>query len=203
VAAVLVEPARVQDVRLYSAAVIGRAAGDDDLTGVDSILQALNWLAEQNVAVVNMSLSGPYNKILDQGVQGAVASGMTLVAAVGNDGARSDPKYPAAFEDVIAVTAVDANRSVFREAVRGDHVDIAAPGVDVLVRAGDDTRFVTGTSIATPFVTARIITDGTLDGLGPTAINSALAADSRDAGRGGVDPVFGAGILTGPSECIR
>jgi subtilisin family serine protease len=185
VVSVLVDGRRVADATVFGAAVVGRTALGEDVSGVDSILKALDWLAENDVTLVNMSLSGPYNKLLDEGVSQAVDGGMIIVAAVGNEGRSAQPRFPAAFDTVIAVTAVDANGTVFRDAVRGDHVEIAAPGVDILVELDGRPRFVTGTSIATPFVTARIMTDQSLEGLDLDAMRSTLTQLRTNIG--GVD----------------
>lgn len=203
VASILIDERRVSGATLYSAAVVGRTASGEDVTGVDSILKGLDWLAGENVRLVNMSISGPYNKLLDEGVQQAFMGGMTIVAAVGNDGITSEPRYPAAFDTVIAVTAVDADRGIYRDAVRGTHVDIAAPGVDILVSSNRSARFVSGTSMAAPFVTARILTDRSLAGLTPLQIRQALLQTSEDIGPVGVDAVFGAGLLGAPQVCNR
>ena len=74
------------------------------------------------------------------------------------------PRYPAAFDYAIAVTAVDAALEPYDRAPRGEHIDVAAPGVDVFVPAGG---YMTGTSIAAPFVTAAIAADPAAVGLGP------------------------------------
>lgn len=199
VVSVLVDDRRVANATVYSAAVIGRTDQGHDVSGVDSILRALDWLALNNVSLVNMSISGPYNKLLDEGVAQAVDAGMMIVAAVGNDGPTAQPRYPAAFDTVIAVTAVDAEGAIFEDAVRGAHVDIAAPGVDVLIEQGGDIRFVTGTSIATPFVTARIMTDQTFSGLDMAAARRALLQNATEIGE--ESSQVGLELLGPPSRC--
>lgn len=197
VAAILVDPRRLHDVTLYSAAVIGQSARGKEEAGVDSILKALDWMAEEGVRVVNVSLAGPYNKLLDRGVDRAVSKGMTIVAAVGNDGAAAAPRYPAALGNVIAVTAVDADGEIYRKAVRGNHVDVAAPGVDIYT-AG---RFVSGTSMAVPFVTARIAADPDLYPAPTSSIRKALGDGARDLGLPGRDTVYGAGLVLASPGC--
>ncbi|QEW20796.1 Subtilisin DY [Marinibacterium anthonyi] len=197
VASILVDPRRLHDVTLYSAGVIARSARGREEAGVDSILKALDWMAEEGVRVVNVSLAGPYNKLLDRGVDRAVAKGMTIVAAVGNDGADGAPRYPAALGNVIAVTAVDADGQIYRKAVRGPYVDVAAPGVDIYA-AG---RFVSGTSMAVPFVTARIAADPDLYPAPTASIRKQLSASARDLGLPGRDTVYGAGLVLAKPGC--
>ncbi|OWU78058.1 peptidase S8 [Marinibacterium profundimaris] len=200
VAALLVDPRRLTGATLYAADVIGTSARGQQEAGVDSLLKALDWLAAQDVRLVNISLAGPYNKLLDRGVDRAVAEGMTLVAAVGNDGAGAAPRYPAALPNVIAVTAVDADRRIYRRAVRGPHVDAAAPGVDIYVDEGGG-HFVSGTSMAVPFVTARIAADPGLYTAPTAMIRRRLQDSAQDLGPPGRDTVYGAGLVVAGPGC--
>src|SRR4029434_1961873 len=101
----------------------------------------------------NMSFAGPYDPMLQLAMKNAHAKGVVLIAASGNLGPRSQPLYPAADPNVIAVTAVDENDQLFAQAVRGPHVAVAAPGVDVMVPAPEDTyQLTTGTSVAAAHV---------------------------------------------------
>ena len=201
VAEVLAGPGRLRDARLYHAAVVGDVADADPAAGVDDIMRAIDWLYDQGVRVVNVSLAGPYNKILDRGLHAAADRGMVIVAAAGNDGAGAPPRYPAAFDFVIAVTAVDADLRAYDRAPRGDHIDFAAPGVDVFVPVGGG-RYLTGTSISAPFVTALIAAD-------PASRNLRSAREARDnlsrstldLGAIGRDDTFGTGLATARSPC--
>ena len=199
VASVLLDPVRLSRVTLFDAAVIGQS----NESGVDSLLKAIDWMAENRVRLVNISLAGPYNKLLDRGVAAAARNGMVIVAAVGNEGASAPPRYPAAFDAVIAVTAVDADQKIFRSAVRGPHVDIAAPGVDILVQANGSQRFVSGTSMAAPFVTARILSDAALFGRDAAGVRAILAQGAQDLGPPGADRIFGSGLMLGAETCAR
>ena len=84
-----------------------------------------------------------------------VGRGHLIVAAVGNDGPAAPPLYPAAYQGVIGVTAVDAKHHVLLEACRGKHLALAAPGADLRAAdAADATGYkeVRGTSFAAPLV---------------------------------------------------
>ncbi len=202
VAAVLADPGRLQGVRLYAANVFGRPEAADPVAGADALVRALDWLAGEDVRLVNLALAGPHNKLLNLAVERAAARGLILVAAVGNDGPTVDPLFPAGFEEVIAVTAVDKKGRIYRKAVRGPHVDIAAPGVDVLIPSAGRTRFVTGTSIATPFVTARLAADpSVVTARDVTEIRNRLAQTSAELGPAGRDPIFGYGLALADRVC--
>src|SRR5262249_40887993 len=82
------------------------------------------------------------------------ARGIVLIAAVGNEGPRSPPLYPAADPRVIGVTATDADDKLMPRANRGSQVAIAAPGVEILAAAPNGGYQVTwGTSIAAAHAT--------------------------------------------------
>ena len=197
----LIGPGRLTGVTLYSANVIDPTLDDGDTTGVVSILRALDWLRAQGVDVVNVSLAGPRNKLLDRGLGHAAADETILVAAAGNDGPSAPPLYPAAFPFVLAVTAVDRDLDVYSRAVRGEHIDLAAPGVDILLDGAGGLQIVSGTSAATPFVTAAIAADPGLNALDVAEIRDRLAAQALDLGATGNDPVFGAGLVAAPEVC--
>ncbi len=202
VATILADPVRLTGVTIYSANVFEQSPDAGLAAGADSLVRALDWLAAEDVRVVNLALAGPYNKLLDLAVSRAAARGLIMVAAVGNNGPDVPPMFPAGFEDVIAVTAVDAARRIMPNAGSGAHVDIAAPGVEVLVSTGTADRLITGTSIATPFVAARIVADRNLiraSNVG--AVRRSLLRSTADLGAAGFDPLFGAGLLQAKGLC--
>jgi subtilisin family serine protease len=139
--------------KLFAADVYGGQPGGGSAI---EIARALDWLAASNVAVVNISLAGPNNKLLQQVVQGFLARGGVIVAAAGNGGAAAALAYPASYPGVIAVTSVDSHHRLEIDASVG-HAVFAAPGVDVRA-AKIDRGFAqfTGTSFAAPVVTARM-----------------------------------------------
>jgi subtilisin family serine protease len=140
--------------RLFAADVYcGEATGGS----LDALIGALAWLVPQRVSVINMSLVGARNRLLEQAIARLLAQGFTIVAAVGNDGPAAPPLYPASYPGVIGVTAVDAHNRVLLEAARGAQVMFAAPGAD-LAAADLAGRYaaVRGTSFAAPFVTGLL-----------------------------------------------
>ena len=74
---------------------------------MDVILDALDWAAEQEVRIVNMSFVGPDNELLEAACADARERDLVLVAAAGNNGPKAPYGYPAAYPGVIAVTATD------------------------------------------------------------------------------------------------
>ena len=121
---------------------------------VEAIARELAWMARMRVAVVNVSLVGPPNRILQRLVERAVAQGMLIVAAAGNDGPAAPPLYPASWPGVVGVGAVDARLRLLPEGARGPQVMFVAPGADMAAAASGTRAFVPvrGTSFASPFV---------------------------------------------------
>lgn len=194
-------PGRLTGATLYSANVVDPAVPGGDAAGVVGILRAVDWLRGEGVDVVNISLAGPRNKLLDRGLARAAGRDMALVAAAGNEGPSVPPLFPAAFPFVLAVTAVDRELAVYERATRGAQIDLAAPGVDILLMDRGRLRVISGTSAAAPFVTAAIAADRGLESLDIAAVRDRLAQTARDLGAPGRDAVFGAGLVSAPAGC--
>jgi len=143
---------------LYVADVYGgnRAAGS-----ATAIVKALSWLAGHRAQVINISLVGPQNKLVERAVQLVQRRGIQLVAAVGNDGPAAPPQYPASYAGVTAVTAVDGRGRALIEAGKATHLDFAAPGADMAAALpGKGYTRVRGTSFAAPLAAARLLLVG-------------------------------------------
>jgi hypothetical protein len=171
-------------------------AFEDGKSSMDVILAALDWAASQDVRIINMSFVGPKNDLLGVACRNARALGIVLVAAAGNNGPKAPYGYPAAFDDVIAVTATDAKDGLMQQANRGAYVFLSAPGVEMVAPSGAGSDVVTGTSFAAAIVTGAIANllhaapDRSADW-----VDKALAATARDLGPEGRDNDFGYGLL--------
>ncbi len=131
-----------------------------DCTGVgsnDVIVAGVNWVAQNHgpISVGNMSVSGPYSAALNQAVRTAVAAGVTMVVAAGNENHAVSLNSPASEPLAITVGATDKTdtRSTFSN--YGTLVDISAPGTDILSAdflSNTGTRLSSGTSMASPHV---------------------------------------------------
>jgi len=181
--------------QVYAAAVFFVGPDGREIATTAGLVRALDWMTQKRVPVVNMSLAGPRNGILETAIDRAYESGTVVVAAVGNRGPTAAPLYPAASERVVAVTAVSSSGKIYRLANRGAQVDFAAPGVDVLHADGKaGYRASSGTSLAAPFVAAVIA--ASCHELQPfAACLQALQRNAEDLGDAGFDPVFGYGII--------
>ena len=179
--------------RLYVANIF---RGDErrPFTSADAIADALEWMVAKKVPVVNMSLAGPRNAILDRLVEQAVGRGTLIVAAAGNGGPTAPPAYPAALRSVVAVTAVDGNDRVYRYANQGRYITVSARGVQEAAAdsRGGVGRF-SGTSFATPHVSAWLAR--CLGNSSSAACGRTLRQSARDLGAPGYDPVYGYGLV--------
>lgn len=161
------------------------------------IIKALEWSMARGARVINMSFAGSRDPAIDRRLAAARQRGIVLVAAAGNAGPASAPLYPAAHPAVIAVTATDIDDRIYRLANRGNHVAIAAPGVDLWLPTVDGGyRRTSGTSFSSAEITGVIaLMLERNPGLNPDGVRRALLASARDLGAPGIDPLFGAGLV--------
>jgi subtilisin family serine protease len=168
-----------------------------------SVVRAISSLIRRHAKVINMSLVGPPNLLLEQAVKGALEQNTVIVAAAGNEGTRSKPAFPAAYDGVIAVTAVDDDLKGYEPATRGSYITLAAPGVRLLTadsRSG--SNLMSGASYAAPFVTAAAaLLLAAQPKLSPKQVADALIAAARDIERPGRDDTFGWGFLRSFDTC--
>jgi subtilisin family serine protease len=184
-----------------AAHILAVRAFDDQAVGARAtttrILDGLQWIAGSGARVVNMSFTGPEDASMHEMIASLRRKGLVLVAAAGNDGPRAPSAYPAAYQEVIAVTATDSDDKLLKVANQGAYVAVAAPGVDVFVAAPDGAYdFTTGTSVAAAHVSglaALLIARN--PSLTPDAVQSVLMKTAKDLGAPGRDEEFGAGLV--------
>ncbi|MBN2630296.1 MAG: S8 family serine peptidase [Rhodobacteraceae bacterium] len=187
--------------------VFSRVAGDER-ADVVSLVEGLDALAARQIRLYNLSLAGPANSVLSRMLDrltDETALDAVIVAAAGNGGPTAPPAWPGAHPKVISVTAVDSRGRVFAKAQRGDHIDLAAPGVNLLAATSiRGARAKSGTSFAVPFVTAAAAV--LMSGPGPvpgSAVRAKLGASATDLGAPGRDAVFGDGLLSAAALCTK
>ena len=161
------------------------------------LLKGINWAFDAGAKIMNMSFTGPLDPLLERIVKAAAEKGVIFIAAAGNNGPKGAPVYPAAYPEVIAVTATDEKDKLYGLANRGDYISIAAPGVDIIAPAlRGSYELSSGTSMAAAHVSGVVALllerDGKLDWNKAREILSA-SARKPDGSSGG--NAFGAGIL--------
>lgn len=166
---------------LFVADVYG---GNPAAGSASTIVRALGWAASKKPRLINISLVGPPNRAVERAIAVLRSRGIGIVAAVGNDGPAAPPQYPASYDGVVAVTAVDSKGKALIEAGKARHLDFAAPGADMVAALpGTGYAAVRGTSFAAPLAAARFAATGSVE---------RLAAEARP-GKGKV----GRGIVCG------
>lgn len=192
------------DADLYVAKVLD-SQGNGYLS---DIIEGLQWAVARDVDVLNMSLGSPYySSAFDSAVQQAIASGVVVVAAAGNEGSGIDTvTYPAKFGGVVGVSSVDSVLRIAYYSSRGPAVDLAAPGTKINSTVpGGGYAIMSGTSMAAPHVAgaaALVLSSGVgvddADGDGlwdPSEVEARLERTARDLGTAGFDPLYGNGFL--------
>jgi subtilisin family serine protease len=184
------------EVKILSLKVLGHSG----MGGNEAVATAVVHATEAKADIVCMSLgsSKPDSRV-HEAVKGAKAAGLVVVCAAGNDGGAVN--YPAAFQETLAVGAVDRNGNACEFSSRGKEIAVAAPGQDITSTwLADGYATVSGTSMAAPFVAgvlALYVSAQKANGLkvDHSSVMKALAATCRDSGEPGRDPVYGWGLV--------
>jgi len=161
-----------RDAQLMPMQVFGiseeQRSGDDKLNALlprtDRLAAGIRTAAERGAKVINVSLSlDRPDPALADAVMFANTQGALVVASAGDRGTAANkadgPRFPAAFPNVVSVTAVTAGYAVdVANNVQGDHITVAAPGQGLNAALNDMGDCVLGgaaaTSYATPLVSA-------------------------------------------------
>ena len=138
--------------RLYAVKVLSDSGSGSEA----GVIKGIEWCIKNEMDVCNMSLgssgaSSAFQMICDE----ALKSGVIIVAAAGNEGFGNS--YPAAFESVLSIAAVDRNKRHAEFSNKTTTLDAAGPGKDVLsCIPGGKYAKMSGTSMASPHGTGVI-----------------------------------------------
>lgn len=217
---VMVDPAKWDDDNGHGTHVAGTVAAVDNSIGVvgvapgasllaakvlnsrgsgymSDVIAGMDYCAQNNAKVISMSLgtSSDVQAVHDM-VDAAYAQGVLLVAAAGNDygGAVS---YPAAYDNVVAVSATDKNNNLAAFSSVGPEVELAAPGVGILSTWNDGGyNTISGTSMATPHVSGVAALAWEANPLlSNVEIRALLQQTADDLGMTGRDSFYGYGLV--------
>jgi thermitase len=174
-----------------------KALGATGNGGHASIASAITWAADNGAQVINMSLGGPFtSSTLRNAVAYAIGRGVTVVAAAGNDN-TSNPTYPAAYPDVIGISATTQSDGRASFSNYGTYIDVAAPGVGIMssVMSGSYQAW-SGTSMASPVAAGLAALLKAQDmGRSPAQITQIMQSTADDLGAAGWDQLFGYGRI--------
>ncbi len=175
-----------------------KVADADGFLSFSDILDAVDWARDNGADIINMSLGGQLSSeqvaLAQPTFTAARAAGILMVAAAGNDGLPYR-MYPASFNGVVSVSAVDSHDKIADFSNTGRAIDIAAPGVDLIstVPGGGYDRY-SGTSMASPHVAGvAALTWAARPGLAVDELEAVLRASAVDLGDPGHDTTYGDG----------
>jgi serine protease len=201
--------------------------------GFFEVAEGIDFAARNtSVKVINLSLGGDgTSNTVRAAVDRAIAAGITVVAAAGND-SRGTISFPAALPNVIAVGAIDGRKQRAFYSNFGPELDLVAPGGDfrrddtgldgvpdgipdgILQQTLDfdfvdrgiftqfDYFFLEGTSQATPHVSALAALLYRQGITAPGAVKAAMEQTAEDLGAAGRDDTFGNGLIR-PSLALK
>jgi uncharacterized repeat protein (TIGR02543 family) len=167
------------------------------------IAQGIRYAVDQGARVINLSLVGNTpSQTLQDAIDYAWSNNVVVVAAAGNN-ASAVPKYPAACNHVVAVSATDADDSLAPFSNYGSHLSLAAPGDGIWTTQADLSRPYgswRGTSLASPIVAgvAALVASAN-PSLSNAQIVSILEQTADDLGSLGYDVLFGYGRVNASS----
>lgn len=193
----LLPGAELKAANMFEINKIGKKVGN-----VIALLKGLNWMAQEKVHVVNLSIAGTNNRAVNKAFKAARKKGLVMVAAVGNWGRSDKPAYPAAYKEVLAVTAVGPYRGIYKKANRGSYVEFSAPGVRLWTAIPGGGKYQSGTSFAAPYVTALLgleIAKGAKKN--PDSLRNILRGSIADLGTPGRDKTYGWGFVEKQPNC--
>ncbi len=170
--------------------------------------KGIKYAADNGAKVINLSLGSGDSQTIRDAVNYAWGKGVLIVAAAGNNNGGA-VIYPAAYENVIAVSATNYNDDIASFSSVGPEVDVAAPGVNVfstfpgykfyIGTVNGRARYYdvgSGTSMAAPQVAGLA---GLLFAQNNTrnnvAVRSIIEATANDLGTAGKDNYFGYGRI--------
>ena len=174
--------------------LIAKVIGQDGSATVSDVAEGIIWSTKNGADVINLSLgSKSQSSTRKRAVEYAQKRGVVVVAAAGNYD-DSDPVYPAAYGGVLGVTSTDRNDVRDFDYSRGNWVDVAAPGSDILSTVPSGYANKTGTSIASPHVAGLA---GLLASQHRSArnIKKRITSTAADLGQGGRDIYYGSGRI--------
>lgn len=162
---------------LYSLKVLNEYGAGSNI----SVLKAIDWSISNNLDVLNLSLGSPSSSELEKRViKKALENGICIVAAAGNSGVN-EYFFPASYDNVISVSAVDSDNNIADFSTYNDQISIAAPGVEIFsTYMNNSYQVFSGTSMASPHVAGVIALIKSLKSFSPEELSESVfrTADS-------------------------
>ncbi len=163
-----------------------------------SLYSAICGLADKDgMDIISISLGGPdESELVKFALDYATSKGIIIVCSAGND-ASTRISYPAAYNNTIAVSAINANKVLCDFSNRGDKIDVTAYGEGIVVDSVEYTQaIVDGTSFSCPMISAVLAMAKLEDGSIDTKEDAMRYLESvcEDIGDKGKDAYYGVGV---------
>ncbi len=171
----------------------------DDLgyAAYTQVAEAILYATDMGARIINLGLSGTaYSELLADAVEYAVKRNVLVIASSGNNG-QYTPNYPAGYPEVLAVSAVDNSGYWAPFSGSGEHISLAAPGMDVYSTGpGGSYYTASGTSQAAAHVSGiAVLLAGQPEFADSSFLRAALLKSAQDRGDPDRDPFFGYGLV--------
>lgn len=161
-----------------------------------TMIQGIDYAVKQGAAVINMSIGGrTASTALKSAVDQALASGVVIVAAAGNEGSTA-LSFPAAYENVIGVGAVDLKGVKMTFSNTGSGLTVMAGGSARVATSSNSFTSANGTSFSAPYVAGLVaLLKDAKPSASPADIFNAITSTSLDLGQTGYDTTYGHGLV--------
>jgi uncharacterized repeat protein (TIGR02543 family) len=198
------------DASIYAIKALDNS-GDGYLS---DIIKGIDWAISNDMDIINLSLGADSSMmIFEDAVNRAYQADVLVVAAAGNDGTASGSgdtvDYPARYDSVIAVAAIDEQNNRAEFSSTGSSVEVTAPGVNIKSTYLNGSYVImSGTSMATPYVSGDIaLLMEANPSLNAVQIRQMLRENVIDLGASGKDNLYGCGLIqayvsTSPSVAV-
>lgn len=132
----------------------GKVLNEDNWGHGSSIAAGIKWAADQGYDVINLSVNGSsYSQMLRDACAYAYDEGVLIVVGAGND-SRESVTYPAKYPSVLAVSSTTRDDTLSHFSNVGSEIELAAPGSDIYSTIPGGYGYLSGTSMASPHVSA-------------------------------------------------
>jgi subtilisin family serine protease len=190
---------KILPVRVFQNTASGVTASFSDIGA------GIQWAVDHGADVVSLSLGGGMETFMKAGVDYALAKGVVVVAAAGNSGAAT-VTYPAAYPGVIAVAATDRSNAKASYSQYGSQVSVSAPGDAIYSTIPSGYDSMSGTSMATPYVSAEAaLILQAHPGYSPEEVKALIESSATDLvaspAKQGRDDYTGAGLIN-PAQAL-
>jgi subtilisin len=184
--------------------IIAKGLSDEGGGSAAAVASAIAWCVDRGCHIINCSLgAGAPDAGMKSAIDHASHHGTHVIAAAGNTGRLNDVNYPARFDNVIAVAALDRFARLASFSSRGPQIDVAWPGQQIIsTYLNGSYASLSGTSMAAPGVAGLValrlaweLANGGITTKTTAQLLEVLQHSSKDLGTPGIDSETGWGVV--------